>query len=361
MSHPYLDPSPSLPSVTARTLTTSPSSLTPPLSLSGWILRFLYNMAFQDWLITCYLSILLIASILGTGSHRAVSIRHAALDLVSLWLGLIFIRGLSGQKGRSHALIYRLLIFGVVFLSYFQLRDILPTVTSHAADGDIFALDMKLFHMEPTLLWDRFITPSTTEWFAFFYFSHFLLLATHILPFVFVSNRTSLLTHFSLGVCLVFCIGHVLYLVVPGYGPYRYLADYFTHPLEGGLFWKLVQSAVSTGGAQKDIFPSVHTAAPLFFTLFSFQYRHLHPFKYTWLIVAFFTTQIIIATMFLRWHYLIDILAGILLATISNALAKWISQWEEKRRKHLGLQSVFIPLHGLPLPLHQPSLSATHE
>jgi len=122
-------------------------------------------------------------------------------------------------------------------------------------------------------------------------------------------------------------------MIVPGYGPYRYLAADFKHELSGGLFWGLVKSAVSAGGAQKDIFPSLHTAAPTFFALFSFRYRKVAPFKYTWPIVAFCASQIICATMFLRWHYLVDICAGITLATTALLLGEKLVVWDKRRRE----------------------------
>jgi membrane-associated phospholipid phosphatase len=57
--------------------------------------------------------------------------------------------------------------------------------------------------------------------------------------------------------------------------------------------------------------------------------------------VAFAATQIIIATMFLRWHYLIDIVAGLTLATTAALLSYAIVKWETKRRREAGLPPTF--------------------
>lgn len=75
------------------------------------------------------------------------------------------------------------------------------------------------------------------------------------------------------------------------------------------------------GGALKDIFPSLHTAAPTFFALFSVRHRRLAAFRFTWPVVAFFASQIILATMFLRWHYLADIVAGLSLSGVAMVVA----------------------------------------
>jgi membrane-associated phospholipid phosphatase len=132
-------------------------------------------------------------------------------------------------------------------------------------------------------------------------------------------------------------------MVVPGFGPYRYLAHEFHHELSGGTFWRLVVEAVTGAGAQKDIFPSLHTAAPTFFTLFSYRHRARLPFKYSWPFVGFVCSQIIVATMFLRWHYLIDICAGVALAAVCVVASERLSNWERDRRRRLDLCPTFGP------------------
>ena len=61
------------------------------------------------------------------------------------------------------------------------------------------------------------------------------------------------------------------------------------------------------------------------------------PFRYTWPLVAFFTINIIIATMFLRWHYVIDVVAGLGLACAALSLSAVFTRLEFKRRLGSGL------------------------
>jgi PAP2 superfamily len=94
---------------------------------------------------------------------------------------------------------------------------------------------------------------------------------------------------------------------------------------------------VKSAGAQKDIFPSLHTAVPTFFALFAFRYRHVQwPFRYTWPVMAFCASQIIGATMFLRWHYLIDIIAGVTLAVLAVTVSEALVVWDAKRRERIA-------------------------
>ena len=55
---------------------------------------------------------------------------------------------------------------------------------------------------------------------------------------------------------------------------------------------------------------------------------------------GFFAANIIFSTVFLRWHYAIDVVAGLTLATTASLLAPWLA------RKH----DAWRARHGEPLP-----------
>ena len=318
----------------------------------AWALRFVRNLAPQDWYIAAYFGVMMLAVVFGSGPDRDHCERLVAADIGCLFAGLALTRGGLLKAGTlANAMVYRLTVWLTVFLSYFQLRNILPAVSERALDADIFAFDTRVLHVEPSLAWDRFVSGFTTEWFAFFYFGYFFLLSAHVLGVMLLSRDMHRLAHFAMGVFIVFCTGHLVYMLVPGYGPYQFLAGRFQHELHGGLFWSWVQATVHAGGAQKDIFPSLHTAAPTFFALYSFRHRDRAPYKYTWPVVAFCASQIICATMFLRWHYLVDIFAGITLACIATYGGEALVKLDDRRRamwrSELGPDAVqpnFIPL-----------------
>ena len=93
--------------------------------------------------------------------------------MACLFGGLALTRGEILRAGSfANSFIYRMTVWLAVFLSYFQLRHILPAV-SERADRQRSAsspFDLRVFHVEPSLAWDRFVTPVTTEWFAAFAF-----------------------------------------------------------------------------------------------------------------------------------------------------------------------------------------------
>jgi hypothetical protein len=310
-----------------------------------FVARLVKNLATQDCFIAVYFALMMFAVLRAKGPGREESIRTVAIDIACFAIGITLTRGGILRHGSfANGLVYRLTLFLCVFLSYFQLRWILPAVSPHSLDADLLAFDLRVFHYEPSIAWDRYVSPHTTEWFAFFYFGYFFLLTAHVLPIMLLGKNEFRLAHFALGIFMVFCIGHLLYMVVPGWGPYHHLAGQFEHPLEGGLFWRLVRATVDAGGSQKDIFPSLHTATPTYFAIYSYMHRRAFPFRFTWPFMAFAATQIIVATMFLRWHYLVDIFAGIALATTAALVSHRVVRWEAVRRARQGVLPILSPL-----------------
>lgn len=307
-----------------------------PRSLRSWLQRISVN----DWIVLTYL-IFLDAAIIAA-DHQGPAKARAVVEM-SLLLGVFFfvvvvlIRGGILRHPVVTPLAFRLSHFGGVQLTYFFMRGFLPIVNPGSLDLELHQFGTRLFGLEPALAMEPWISSGTTEWFAFFYYGYFFVLGLHVLPILFLSRNPRILSEFALGLLLVLSIGQSLYLLVPGYGPANVVPTLFETKLPEGIWWNLVSEIVASAGAQKDIFPSIHTAAPTFILLFSFHNRAHLPYRYTWPLVAFFVFNIIIATMFLRWHWLVDIVAGLLLALLAFLGSVHGTDWETRRRARLGL------------------------
>lgn len=237
------------------------------------------------------------------------AIRMTALALTVVGCILALRRGMVPSP-RLAALVYRAGVLGGVLGPYFVLRDLAPVVSPHSLDHGLFALDVALFGGEPAVWMQRLVTPASTEWFSFFYLGYFWLLAGYTLPIAFGVDREPLIAEFATGMILVYCVGQTLYLVVPGFGPHAAFPELFTEPLPGGRWHDVLMRTVAAAGCKQDIFPSLHTAGPLFLTLFAFRHRREPWLRVAWPITAFLTANIVVATLLLRWHYAIDVVAG---------------------------------------------------
>lgn len=306
------------------------------------VLSLLERFGPQDWLVIGYLAYATLGVLLAEPSpaRSAALLKMGALFAWSA-LGVALVRASWVPEGWLRAIVYRVSIYGPVQLSYFFFRDVLPVVNPGSLDRELQALDVALFGVEPALALDRFVTTATTEWFSYFYFGYFFVLALHVIPILFFSRSQRILGEFALGALIVACVGQSVYMLVPGFGPYKAMESEFQNAFPGGLWYGMVMRTVESAGALKDIFPSLHTAFPVFISLFSFHNRHRFPYKYSWPFVFVYSVNIVGATLFLRWHYLVDVVAGLTLAFAAATLGPVLVERDRARRARRGLEPLW--------------------
>ncbi|HHH29645.1 MAG TPA: phosphatase PAP2 family protein [Polyangiaceae bacterium] len=256
-----------------------------------------------------------------------------------------YVHGTWWRRWPGH--IYRGLFVVVLAQSYLMLRDLLPLLNPGSLDAELLAIDEAILGVTPALWLERFNTRPVIEWFSAFYFSYFLICATFIFGVLWFVRDLRLARVFGIGGAVAFFLGQLIYVAVPGFGPVKYLDHAFAAPLNGGFFWGLVDVTVRQGGAMKDIFPSLHTALPTFMTLFaSYAAKHDERWRIPSRVVAFFTVNIIISTMLLRWHYAIDVVAGLCLAFGAIGIAIWAAPREARIQRKHGLTTHWDWLDG---------------
>src|SRR5262245_50593689 len=141
-------------------------------SFSGAARRFVRELAPQDFIVFAYLIIL------NTAVFRSQSgaARNFGLASVSGLIVLHIVMMLAVRtRWFTHRffmpLVYRVVTYGCVQVTYFFFAQLLPLVNPRALDQQLYQFDLEYFGVEPAVYLDRFVTPVTTEWFAFFYFS----------------------------------------------------------------------------------------------------------------------------------------------------------------------------------------------
>lgn len=317
-------------------------------------------MALHDWLIVSYHAILVVVALwAAAGSDHGRIARSFYLLFAFVFSTFVIVRGDLLERPRASGILYRLTVLCSVQLSYYQMGRLLPLLYPTTLDQQILDFDLWMFGFEPAMSMDAWVTPLTTEWFSFAYYGYFVFLSLYVLPMFFLSRHMRAAGEFSLGLSFVFCVGHLLYFVVPGYGPGVAMPEAFTAPLGNGFWTSLMNATVRELGAHMDIFPSIHTAVPVFLCLFG--YRHRKSFLYVrtfallarwvpfvrafvrtlpraWMLATFFSANIIIATMYLRWHYLADVIAGLALGVAGYAVAVRLGdrEFSSRKRSELG-------------------------
>jgi membrane-associated phospholipid phosphatase len=88
------------------------------------------------------------------------------------------------------------------------------------------------------------------------------------------------------------------------------IKDAQTRPLEGVWLFQTIREALDKAeGITRDCFPSGHTELTLLVLYYA---RKFHRRTFWWILAP--ATAIIISTVYLRYHYVIDVLAGALVA-----------------------------------------------
>lgn len=310
---------------------------------SGRVLRAIGNAwALHDWVLFVYHGAMLA---LVAAAPREPATSRATLLLLGSWVVLAVAAALARMRSarlpRIRAALYRVVLTGTLVGSYLMLRDILPIVQGRVLDEELHRLDVALFGVEPALWAERFATPAVVEYFAFFYFSYFGLLAVYSLTILGLGAAGSGTAEFTVGTALIYCVGQLGYVAVPGYGPTVHLREAFAAPLQGGFFWRSVETTVASGGALRDIFPSLHTAVPVWFTVFAARRASASPrWRPAVLFTGFFAANIVISTVVLRWHYLVDVVAGLAHA----ALVAWAAPRLARAEARLRAREGFLPV-----------------
>jgi hypothetical protein len=287
------------------------------------------NVAVQDVIALAFHAYLFLRVSIAPDSPDATVARRLALALfVITACSMVLARGEVIRDKRARALTYRFGLFMPMVLSYFEMRVLLPALQPQLMDHRLFAIDLWLLGTTPSIWMEAWNVEPVVEWLSFFYYGYFLILALMLVPSLLVGKGRRQQEVLA-GAMLVVAVGHFLYTIVPGAGPVATLS--FDQPLQGAFWWNQVELAVTTAGAQLDIFPSLHTAFPAFFALHAFAHRHTQPFRWLWPILAFVALNIIIATMFLRWHWFIDVALGLLLAFAARGFAMAVAEREELR------------------------------
>jgi membrane-associated phospholipid phosphatase len=193
-------------------------------------------------------------------------------------------------------------------LNFTELHYLVHTV--HPVDYDmlLIQLDRMLFGTDPTIWMERFTNPYLTEFLQYIYATfYFLPIGLGIV--LVKKQRENDLNFVFFQIVFGFYLSYLGYFILPAIGP-RFTLDHLqSFPLTGVWLAQDIQHLLNTlENSQRDAFPSGHTAMTLL-TLF-YAYKYHRPYFYFMLPV---TGLMLLATVYLRYHYVVDVLGGIIL------------------------------------------------
>lgn len=175
-------------------------------------------------------------------------------------------------------------------------------------DGPLVALEQRLLGVEPVLWAERFVTPWLTEWMMLCYVGY-LALYPLVSGVVWAKVGEAAAEECLLGLALANVACDVGFILAPVAGPHYFLAGAFTVPLEGGLFTRLGElirvDLQFPGGS----LPSPHCAAATVLWAAAWRGDPRLGAALTPVVLTLYAS-----TVYGRYHYLSDAVAGILTA-----------------------------------------------
>ncbi|MFA9418121.1 phosphatase PAP2 family protein [Natrinema sp. HArc-T2] len=189
---------------------------------------------------------------------------------------------------------------------------------SRALDWDLTA-EIYAIEGEFVAVLQDLVPTATLEFFSAMYMFGFpfLLVTALILYFLLPSQRY--MKELLIAYLLNYVIGTLFYTLFIVYGPRNHLSS-----VDGLMysFYPQTQEVTAAVSANTNVFPSLHTSLAVVVMMFAWRSRREYP---RWVpIASFVTICVVFSTMYLGIHWLIDIIAGILLAVGSISGAKQI-------------------------------------
>jgi len=189
---------------------------------------------------------------------------------------------------------------------------------SHALDWDLTA-EIYAIEGEFVAVMQDVVPTATLEFFSAMYMFGFPFLLVTALVLYFLLPTQRYLKELLVAYLLNYAIGTLFYTLFIVYGPRNHLSS-----VDGLMysFYPQTQEVTAAVSANTNVFPSLHTSLAVVVMLFAWHSREEYP---RWFgISSFVTICVVFSTMYLGIHWLIDVIAGLLLAAGSVVGAKRI-------------------------------------
>lgn len=185
-------------------------------------------------------------------------------------------------------------------------------------DAKLIAFDRWLTGVSPSLWIEQFTHPALTEFMQFAYFSYFIYLL--ILGGILYYQRDfesywAVMTYSAAG----YVFGYVIATFFPVQSPWFTLAGQWHGELTGGPFTAVINLIEKYGRVHGAAFPSQHVAGAMAALLGAWRHRR-------WLFWTFlpFVASMCVSTVYVRNHYLADVLGGMVTGTLGYVVGGWV-------------------------------------
>ena len=307
------------------------------------ISRFIKYLSPTDFIVIVFYAFLTISNFIFSSK-----IEFWYLIVLANFTLFFFILFISQKDGSSKNSFWKNLhywyVLPLVFFTFKEINIIIRIIHNVDYDWLLIAADKFLLGNVPSVFLIKYANPFLTEILQLSYSSFFFLPIILGLEMQ-LKNRPEELKFTIFTIIYGFLLSYIGYLFLPAVGP-RFTLHNFEQTnteLPGLFLTNFLREIINSGesipngtlnpiqAVQRDVFPSGHTQMTLLVMYLSVRYKS--SFKIAFLIIG---SLLIFATVYLRYHYFIDLLGGLafMLFTIltNKQLYNW---WQKKTGNHL--------------------------
>ncbi len=270
-----------------------------------------------DRLTLCMLALLLAVMLLFVPTMHAW--QRPGLTYLLLALVIVALAVLDRKAGTWKILSSIRVFAPIVFIPiiFNSLGGLIAGIGPRQYDNVLIRIDYALFGGHPTVWMEQFNDVLLTGLLQTAYISYYFMPISLALVLFFRKNRDSF-DSAVFAILLCFYLSYVGYLLVPAVGPRFTLSHLQTADLPAGpvTLW-IRQTLDGLEHNKTDAFPSGHTAVALVTLVYSWKSRE----KVLFLILTPAVAALIVSTVYLRYHYVVDVIAGVLLAALTVLIA----------------------------------------
>ncbi|OGW58157.1 MAG: hypothetical protein A2Z09_01295 [Nitrospirae bacterium RBG_16_43_8] len=287
-------------------------------------MRKLFNLRPADTVTALFVSIMLLLTI---AFNSAIPKR---LLLIATYITLLisqFIIIRFRDKNRFLRITYDF-VFPIicVIILFDSLEWVVHYVNPKDIDPLLVRLDYMIFGNHPTVMLEAVMNPLLTDMLQTVYATYYFLPV--VLGITLLRNNQRKEFDRSLFLILFcFYLSYLGYIIWPALGP-RFALDHLqTQRLEGFFIAEPIQNLLNRlEGIKRDAFPSGHTGVAL--TVLYLAFRHKKTIFRIYLPVVIL---LLFSTVYCRYHYVVDVIAGVILAAAAIFFGEIYYKWWEKR------------------------------
>jgi membrane-associated phospholipid phosphatase len=182
-------------------------------------------------------------------------------------------------------------------------------------DDVLIAADYALFGVHPTVWLERFSSYWLTELMQLVY-TLYLPLIPAFGAWLWWRGRRAEFTGFVTAICAAYYLNFLIFILFPIEGPHHTLAPLQQMELAGGPFTAFINLIEKHGRVHGGAFPSNHVTGAMVVLFSALRFSRRMGYALTPLVLS-----ICVATVYGRYHYAIDVLAGTAMAWLGCRIA----------------------------------------